>query len=133
MAIFADDLKRIAMSAELARTLSRAAEYAQGQSHDQIQLEHLLLALSDDPDAAVVLSASHVDANLLKADVSQYLGGLTERIVDGATWPTVAPDLKRILGAAAAAAAHGRRRDINGAIVLAAIIGDGRSPAAHML
>ncbi len=44
MAIFADDLKRIAMSAELARTLSRAAEYAQGQSHDQIQLEHLLLA-----------------------------------------------------------------------------------------
>lgn len=133
MAIFADDIKRIAMSAELARTLSRAAEYANAQSHDQIQLEHLLLALTEDQDAAIVLTASHVDANLLKADVSQYLGGLTERIVTGAGWPTVAPDLKRILEAAAAAAQHGRRPDINGAIVLAAIIGDGRSPAAHML
>ena len=133
MAIFADDLKRIAMSAELAQTLSRAADYAHAQSHDQIQLEHLLLALTEDPDAAVVLTASHVEAQLLKADVSHYLGGLTERISPSGAPLAIAPDLRRILEAAAAAASQGRRRDINGAIVLAAIVGDGKSPSAHML
>ena len=133
MALLADELKRIAMSAELAQTLSRAADYASAQNHDQIQLEHLLLALTEDPDAAVVLAASHVDAGLLEADVSHYLGGLTDRIAQAGTPLTVAQDLRRILEAAAAAANQGRRRDINGAIVLAAIVGDGKSPAAHML
>lgn len=128
-----DDLKRIPMSAALAQTLSRAAEYAQGQSHDQVQLEHLLLALTEDTDAIGVLSASHVDTALLKADVSLYLGGLTDRITISTGLLAIAPDLKRILEAAAAAASQGRRRDINGAIVLAAIVGDARSPAAHML
>ena len=42
-------------------------------------------------------------------------------------------DLKRVLEAAAAAAQQGRRREINGAIVLAAIVGDGKSTAAHLL
>ena len=45
----------------------------------------------------------------------------------------VAPDMRRILEAAAAAARGGRRREINGAIVLAAIIGDGKSAAAQIL
>ena len=45
----------------------------------------------------------------------------------------VAPDMRRILEAAAAAARGGRRREINGAIVLAAIVGDGKSAAAQML
>ena len=128
-----DDLKRIPMSAELAQTLSRAADYAQSQSHDQVQLEHLLLALTEDADAIGVLSASHVDTALLKADVSLYLGGLTDRIAKSPGLLVIAADLKRILEAAAAAASQGRRRDINGAIVLAAIVGDARSPAAHML
>ena len=41
--------------------------------------------------------------------------------------------MRRILEAAAAAARGGRRREINGAIVLAAIIGDGKSAAAQIL
>ena len=42
-------------------------------------------------------------------------------------------DMRRILEAAAAAARGGRRREINGAIVLAAIVGDGKSAAAQVL
>ena len=41
--------------------------------------------------------------------------------------------MRRILEAAAAAARGGRRREINGAIVLAAIVGDGKSAAAQVL
>ena len=132
MAGIADDLKRIPMSPGLVATLTRAADYAQAQSQSEVALEHLLLALTEDDDAAQVLSASHVDIALLKTDVSQYLGGLDLR-APGAGQITLASDLKRILEAAAAAASQGRRREINGAIVLAAIVGDGRSSAAHML
>jgi hypothetical protein len=72
----------------------------------------------------------------LVADVSAGLGRIEERVPPerAATASlVVAPDLRRILEAAAAAARQSRRRDINGAIVLAAIVGDGRSAAAHLL
>jgi hypothetical protein len=128
-----DDLRRIPMSARLVATLARAAEYARAQSLGEVALEHLLLALTEDADAGQVLAASHVDLALLKADVSQYLGGL-EAPTDGPTESLgIAGDMRRILEAAAVAASQGRRRDINGAIVLAAIVGDGKSSAAHML
>jgi neural Wiskott-Aldrich syndrome protein len=115
-----ETLKRIPMSQGLMGTLARAAEYAQAQQHGEVALEHLLLALTEDSDAVPVLEASHVDLSLLTADVSQYLGGIE-------------PQAVAVLEAAAAAASQGRRREINGAIVLAAIVGDGRSSAAHML
>ena len=41
-------------------------------------LEHLLLALTEDPDAAAVLQASNVDLLRLGTDVSGYLGRLLE-------------------------------------------------------
>lgn len=131
MAGFAEELRRIPMSQGLGATLARAADYAQAQQHGEVALEHLLLALTEDDDAGQVLAASHVDLALLTADVSSYLGGLPGGGVAGQV--SLALDLKRILEAAAAAASQGRRREINGAIVLAAIVGDGRSAAAHML
>jgi hypothetical protein len=129
-----DDLGRIPMSPNLAAALSRASEYAAAQSHLEVTLEHLLLALTEDGDAAQVLEASHVELGRLNADISTHLGRIEERLEPGQPVRlTVSGELKRILEAAAAAAMKGRRREINGAIVLAAIVGDGRTVAAHML
>lgn len=134
MAAIVEELRRIPMSQRLVTTLATAAEVAHAQHHAAVSLEHLLLALADDQDAIQVLGASHVDTALLKLDVSQFLSGAP---VSPHATPVeqlqIAPDLRRILEAAAAAAAQGRRREINGAIVLAAIVGDGKSSAAHML
>lgn len=129
-----DDLARIPMSPYLTATLTRAADYASAQAHREVTLEHLLLALAEDPEATVVLKASHIDLDRLTAEVSDHLGRDEDRI-DPASGQNIAlsADLRRILEAAAAAARQGRRREINGAIVLAAIVGDGKSPAAHML
>jgi len=129
-----DDLGRIPMSPYLTATLTRAADYATAQSHREVTLEHLLLALAEDPEATVVLKSSHIDLARLTAEVSDYLGRSDDHI-DPAGGQTVAisADLRRILEAAAAAAKQGRRREINGAIVLAAIVGDGKSTAAHLL
>jgi hypothetical protein len=129
-----DELGRIPMSPFLTATLTRAADYATAQAHREVTLEHLLLALAEDPEASVVLKSSDVDIARLLSDVSGFLGRSEDRVAPGSgTGVAISQDLKRILEAAAAAAQQGRRREINGAIVLAAIVGDGKSTAALLL
>lgn len=133
--MIADDLAtRIPMSPFLTATLARAADYARAQSHVEVAVEHLLLALTEDPEATVVLKTSNVDIAQLNNEISDFIGRIEERHPEGGGGSVaISADLRRILEAAAAAAQQGRRREINGAIVLAAIVGDGRSGAAHML
>lgn len=122
------------MSPFLTATLARAADYAAAQSHPEVTVEHLLLALTEDPEATVVLKTSNVDVGRVKSDVSGFIGRIEARRPDDAAGAAaISADLRRILEAAAAAAQQGRRREINGAIVLAAIVGDAKSDAAHML
>ncbi len=132
--MIADDLSRIAMSSALGRALSRAMEHARAQGYVEVTLEHMLISLCEDPDAGLVLAASNVDVLRLKSDAAGYLANLQRQSGPRRGGePVVSADLRRIMEAAAAAARGGRRREINGAIVLAAIVGDGKSPAAHML
>ena len=122
------------MSLALQATLVRAREYASAQSHVQVTLEHLLLALTEDEDAFAVLQASRLDLGRLRNDVSAYLGDLDERAPPGTTAaPAISSALGEVLGYATLAAKQGRRQNIDGAIVLAALIGDGRSMAASFL
>ncbi|MBL8565192.1 MAG: hypothetical protein JNM89_05695 [Hyphomicrobiaceae bacterium] len=128
-----DALGRIPLSANLMATLTRAAGYAGAQQHREVALEHLLLALTEDPDAALVLTISRVEIETLKGDISSHIGRMDDRVTQSpVTDLRIANELKDIL-AAAAAAAEGRRNEIDGAIVLAAIVGDGRSASAHLL
>ena len=130
----ADQLQSIPMSASLSQTLGKAKDFAREQSHRAITLEHLLLALTDDTDAAGVLRACNVDIDRLGTDVSGYLGSLLEDMrAPPGTDPGLDPDLLRVVEAALQAAAQSRRRTIDGAIVLAAIVGDAKSPAAGLL
>lgn len=132
---FADQFKSIQMSPKLGESLERAHQFARDQSHRAVLLEHLLLALTEDPDAGAVLQASNVDPVKLGTDVSGYLGGLLEdmRAPAGAEPPRADIELLRVLQAAGQAAQQSRRRQIDGAIVLAAVVGDGKSPAAGLL
>ena len=123
MGVTAADLAQIPMSPDLGVTLSRGAEFAAAAGASEVTLEHLLAALCDDSDAIAVLDASNVNIASLKSDV---VGQLAQPAVDPEQAPTslgVSHDVRRILEAAAAAARGSRRRDINGAIVLAAIVG----------
>lgn len=131
---FAEALSRVALSRTLGETFRRAHDYAHQQAHRRLSLEHLVLALCEDQDAALVLQACSVDIQRLATDASQYIGRIEDRLQPGEPPETAAdPELLKILEYAAAAAHQSRRREINGAIVLAAIVGEGRSPAAQML
>lgn len=119
------------MSQNLGTTLARASDMANSFGAAEVALEHMLLALCDDPDAEAVLMASRVDVQHLKAETHGYLNSLPRQ--QSGPGFGVSQALSRILEAAAAAARGSRRRDINGAIVLAAIVGEGRSAAAQIL
>jgi neural Wiskott-Aldrich syndrome protein len=130
----ADQLQSIPMSPSLGQSLGKAKDFAREQAHRAITLEHLLLALIEDADATGVLKACNIDIDRLGTDVSGYLGGLLEdmRAAPG-TEPGPDPELLRVVEAARQAATQSRRRTIDGAIVLAAIVGDAKSPAAGLL
>jgi len=131
---FADEFKSFPISQHLADSLQRAHRFAREQSHRLVTLEHLLLALTEDPDATGMLATAQVDLGRLGADVSAYLGGLLEDMrAQGAANLLPDADLMRVLKAATTAAQQSRRRQIDGAIVLAAIVGDGKSAAAGLL
>ncbi|MBX9592196.1 MAG: hypothetical protein K2X43_23130, partial [Hyphomonadaceae bacterium] len=131
---FADQFRSIPMSPNLGESLERAHGFAREQGHRAVTLEHLLLAFTEDADASAVLQASSVDLVRLGTDVSGYLGQLLEDMrADGDAEPMTDPELLRVLHAAVQAAQQSRRRQIDGAIVLAAVVGDGKSPAAGLL
>jgi ATP-dependent Clp protease ATP-binding subunit ClpA len=87
-------------SAPLAETLRRAAGLAQQRAHRFVTLEHLLLALSDDPDAIAVLRG--INANL--PAVKAVAGDIVVRQLANlqASGPSVRPhpQLERLLQAA---------------------------------
>ncbi|MEM6496011.1 MAG: Clp protease N-terminal domain-containing protein [Pseudomonadota bacterium] len=125
---------RVEMSQNLRVTLQRAGTYATEQSHRFVTIEHVLLALNEDPEAELMLQACEIDQGRLHSDVSNYLGRLEDRLSPGeAAQPVLDTEAARIVNSAVIAAQKSRRSEVNGAIVLAAIIGDGQTPAAQML
>ena len=57
----------------LEATLHNALKNAAERAHEYATLEHLLLALIDDPDASKVMQACGVDLGELSDTVIQYL------------------------------------------------------------
>lgn len=132
--VLAEEFKTIPMSPNLGQSLERAHAAAREQSHRFVLLEHLLFALTEDPEASLILQSANVDPAALGTDVAKYLSGLGDDLRTG-EGGEAKPDteLLRVLQAAASAAQQSKRRQIDGAIVLAAIVGDGKSPAAGLL
>ena len=61
------------LSRNLEQTLHRALSLASERRHEYATLEHLLLGLADDSDAATVLRACGVDPDKLRQDLGEFL------------------------------------------------------------
>ena len=68
-------------SRSLEQSLHRALALANERHHEYATLEHLLLALIDDQDAAAVMRACNVDIDKLKRNLSSYLESELENLV----------------------------------------------------
>jgi ATP-dependent Clp protease ATP-binding subunit ClpA len=122
------------LSRNLEQTLHRALGLANERRHEYATLEHLLLALADDVDAATVLRACGVDAEKLKKDLAEFLdkdlaGLVSDR--SGDAKPTAG--FQRVVQRAAIHVQSSGRDEVTGANVLVALFSERESHAVYFL
>ena len=122
------------LSRNLEQTLHRALGLANERRHEYATLEHLLLALTDDTDAAGVLRACGVDGDKLKRDLTEFLdkdlaGLVTERSGD----PKPTAGFQRVVQRAAIHVQSSGRDEVSGANVLVALFSERESHAVYFL
>lgn len=115
-------------------TRRRALASATQRNHLYATLEHLLLALVDDADAAAVLRACNADLAALKAELLDFLGSEREDLfVAPGTDAQPSPAFRRVSHRAQFNAQALRRAAVTGANALLALLPETRSPAVRLL
>ncbi|MDE1937598.1 MAG: AAA family ATPase, partial [Alphaproteobacteria bacterium] len=122
------------LSRSLEQALHRAIKLASDRHHEYATLEHLLLALTDDPDAAQVMKACNVDTDALRLILQKYIDDelLTLVIEDGEdAKPTTG--FQRVVQRAVLHVQNSGRDEVTGANVLVALFTERESHAVYFL
>ena len=122
------------LSPNLEQSLHRALALANERRHEYATLEHLLLALAEDPDAVAVLRACGVDLEKLRRELVEYVDNelsslITARPEDAK--PTAG--FQRVLQRAAIHVQSSGREEVTGANVLVAMFAERESHAVFFL
>jgi ATP-dependent Clp protease ATP-binding subunit ClpA len=122
------------LSRNLEQTLHRALSLASERRHEYATLEHLLLGLAEDTDAATVLKACGVDLDKLRNDLTEFLdkdlaGLATDRPGD----PKPTAGFQRVVQRAAIHVQSSGRDEVTGANVLVALFSERESHAVYFL
>ncbi|KFB10201.1 ATP-dependent Clp protease ATP-binding subunit ClpA [Nitratireductor basaltis] len=123
-----------AFSQGLERALHQALTYANERHHEYATLEHLLLALIEDADAAAVMRACNVDLDELRRTVLEYIDSELDNLVTGYdedSKPTAG--FQRVIQRAVIHVQSSGREEVSGANVLVAIFAERESHAAYFL
>ncbi len=122
------------LSRNLEQTLHRALALASERRHEYATLEHLLLALGDDPDATTVLKACGVDIERLKRDLTEFLDkDLAGLVTDRSGDPKPTAGFQRVVQRAAIHVQSSGRDEVTGANVLVALFSERESHAVYFL
>lgn len=119
---------------ELEHTLNNAFREARKQRHEFMTVEHLLLALLDNPAALRVLKACGANLNSLHSDLIKFIQENSPLLAAGAdrdTQPTLG--FQRVLQRAVFHVQSSGKKEVTGANVLVAIYGERESHAAYFL
>src|SRR5450830_499096 len=121
-------------SRSLEQSLHRALAIANARRHEYATLEHLLLALIDDPDATGVMQACNVDLAALKAALTLYVDNDLAALAtsDGEDAKPTA-GFQRVIQRAVIHVQSSGREEVSGANVLVAIFSERESHAAYFL
>ncbi|MDZ7708877.1 MAG: ATP-dependent Clp protease ATP-binding subunit ClpA [Roseovarius sp.] len=122
-------------STTLEQAIHAALALANARRHEFATLEHLLLALVDEPDAGRVLKACSVDTEELRTTLVDFidddLANLVTDIDGSEAVPTAA--FQRVIQRAAIHVQSSGRTEVTGANVLVAIFAERESNAAYFL
>jgi ATP-dependent Clp protease ATP-binding subunit ClpA len=122
------------LSRNLEQTLHRALSLASERRHEYATLEHLLLGLAEDTDAATVLRACGVDLDKLRSDLSEFLDkDLAGLATDRAGDPKPTAGFQRVVQRAAIHVQSSGRDEVSGANVLVALFSERESHAVYFL
>ncbi len=122
------------LSPSLDAAIRKAVEYATERNHELVTLEHLLLALIDDRDAAAVMRACNVDLEELRDQLLDYVDNELENLVSS-TDVEAAPthSFQRVVQRALIHVQSSGRQEVTGANVLVAIFTERDSHAVYFL
>ncbi len=121
-------------SPSLEKALHQALTFANERHHEYATLEHLLLALIDDADAAAVMGACNVNLDALRKTVIDYVDNELANLVTGYdedSKPT--SGFQRVIQRAVIHVQSSGREEVTGANVLVAIFAERESHAAFFL
>ncbi len=121
-------------SRSLEQSLHRALALANERHHEYATLEHLLLSLVDDQDAAAVMRACNVDLDKLRRNLVEYIDTELDNLVQDAgddSKPTAG--FQRVIQRAVIHVQSSGREEVTGANVLVAIFAERESHAAYFL
>jgi ATP-dependent Clp protease ATP-binding subunit ClpA len=119
---------------ELEVSLHMAFVEARQKQHEFITVEHLLLAMLDNPSAAEVLKACGVDLEELRGVLTDFIAEHTPRLAahsDADTQPT--QGFQRVIQRAILHVQSSGKKEVTGANVLVAIFGEKESHAVYFL
>ncbi|WP_462163836.1 ATP-dependent Clp protease ATP-binding subunit ClpA [Pseudoalteromonas xiamenensis] len=123
------------LNKDLEITLNAAFREARARRHEFMTVEHLLLALIDNPSAGDALGACGVDKDNLKKELSDFIDETTPVIPDleedRETQPTLG--FQRVLQRAVFHVQSSGRTEVTGVNVLVAIFSEQESQAVYLL
>ncbi|WP_265500503.1 ATP-dependent Clp protease ATP-binding subunit ClpA [Paracoccus beibuensis] len=122
-------------STSLEQAIHQALALANEHRHELATLEHLLLALTEEPDAVKVMRACNVDLDELRKTIVDFieddLSTLITDVEGSEAVPTAA--FQRVIQRAAIHVQSSGRQEVTGANVLVAIFAERESNAAYFL
>jgi ATP-dependent Clp protease ATP-binding subunit ClpA len=119
---------------ELEVSLHMAFVEARQKQHEFITVEHLLLAMLDNPSAAEVLKACGVDLDEMRGVLTDFINEHTPRLAahsDADTQPT--QGFQRVIQRAILHVQSSGKKEVTGANVLVAVFGEKESHAVYFL
>jgi hypothetical protein len=118
----------------LDQSLRRTLALANERHHQYATLEHLLLALADDQDAADVMRACNVDFDKLRRNMVLYVESeLKALVTDGSEDSKPTAGFQRVIQRAVIHVQSAGRQEVTGADVLVAIFAEREAHAAIFL
>lgn len=122
------------LSAEVEYSINMLFRDARDKHHEFVTVEHLLLAMLDNPSAAEVLRACNVDIPSLRKELESFIDENTP-LVPANEQRDVQPTLgfQRVIHRAVYSAQSSRKGEVTGDAILVAIFGEPDSHAVYFL
>lgn len=119
----------------LEKAISQAFKIASEKNHQYVTLEHLLLSLTDEPDALNVMKACSVDTPLLKENLEFYIDNELDNIINSEkeAEPQPTAGFQRVIQRSIVHVQSSGKNEVTGANILVSLFAERESHATYFL